>query len=134
MYCIPKIHENRTGARFFIKQKISSTKQFFKSGSDLFKLIYSNLKICINQSNSNLTIKGSEYYKIQISKLIRWMEQVKESMQSISQLQNVLFCSERCLMINVSDDILKTHWHPRSRAFVTLVIWCPGPLLEPNNV
>ena len=41
---IPKMHKNPTGARFSIAFKIFSAKQFSKSVSNIFKLIYSQIE------------------------------------------------------------------------------------------
>ena len=44
MYWIPKMHKNPVGTSFITASKIGSTKQISKSVSNIFKLVYSQVK------------------------------------------------------------------------------------------
>ena len=85
MYWIHNIHKNPTGAHLIIISKIFSTKQISKSVSNVFKLVYSQIKNF--HKNAKFLLNYDAFWVLQNSELII------QSLNNINEKALQIFCN-----------------------------------------
>ena len=85
MYWIPKMHKNPTGARYIIVSKICSTKPSSTFGSNVFKLVYS--QITNFHKNTKFLSNYNKFLVLQNS------DPIIQSLNNINKKVCQIFCS-----------------------------------------